>query len=87
MFGLSLIAFYLFAFLDLSSGVLRILIVPAYLFRALTGSLLYKVFPGAVDWFWLQEVALLIVYFVPLLVVDALAVRFNRSYGFKALGA
>jgi hypothetical protein len=81
MFGISLAAFYLAVLTEPpSSEVLRIVIGPAYYFRVLTGSVLYWLLPGIVDLFWLKELALLAVYFAPLLVIDAVAVRFNRRW-------
>jgi hypothetical protein len=77
--GLSLLFFYLFA-LGLRLAPLEFVVLPAYLFRALTGSLLYFTFPGVVDYFWLQEPALVVAYFTPLLIVDAIAVRYNRAW-------
>ena len=81
MFGISLSAFYLVALLEPPSlGLFRILIVPAYLFRALTGSVLHILIPDIFGLFWFKELALLTAYFTPLLVIDVVAVHFSRNW-------
>jgi hypothetical protein len=74
--GVSLMVLYVAAFTSSPIGpITGGLMAPAYLWRPITGSVLFAAMPFFVDTFWIKELALFTVYMAPLLAADALVRR------------